>query len=796
MSFFEPFVPTYKSAHARPPHSMSAKGALKSALHFDSRASTTGHGPFSSNSSSGRDAAIASGSRLALLPAARIEGCNARGSDPQSGTTSLPSSSRMTHTSSTSSASSSSRSSSPSAASSAHVENDEVPRRRGYHGQPHQVGAVAGRCQKPSRRSSSARRRVSCDTDDDGSSAGDEAPDESQQPTRPRPQLQPRPQHTWQHEEHDQAIQCHQYNPASIEETWQPHSHGESHTRGRYDSWSAVGSEAQQKQRALEWDDSDSDHDVDDSDGENNRHRLESPRRRRPAQPRIRPPRPTLVAARQGSVGSSRSSSASSSPRRSRDGVVYDKVPIRDTPHNPFLGEQGGPIARMFAHRAGGAAADAAGRGEDAAKAYRKGMITYVFRGQRIVYADSPSDLEEDEEDLLQPDGSTRPRYRFQPKLLFPEAHESESRRRTERLRREAYDQARKRAESQQRAFLQSQQQRAQIAAFARSQSVHNINALGRPTASLRKHQPLRRTLTNNSRPPVSVSCGDLASLQAARGQKRVHRHDESSADESFGDETEVGDDAEWSRTQKGDWSDATAQPRPLMPSASSTSSIFKMARRRQGHDGEAHRNRHRLSQMYAEHPRAPRPDEDLHAAAAESRVPNHRLLAQMDRAGWHSDGSEEEEDNPGSGRTMRNSHYDNSLHHGCEYQDVDSEGQERSSDDESPHEWHAEPEQPFRPAPSLTAAAMASATTRRPTLPHRAATALSSSTSFSSSSVSSSASSVATARYGVNKLPAAGAVPAVNRLSTSASWAIGRSLSENPFDLNFLTHSAARKGP
>lgn len=152
--------------------------------------------------------------------------------------------------------------------------------------------------------------------------------------------------------------------------------------------------------------------------------------------------------------GTSSSSSSSSRASSSSPGVVWNRVPVRDTPNNPFLGGNDANLARRLGDGA---------RGEDAARAHRRGLITYVFRGQRIVYADAPSDLDEDDEDLRRPDGSQRAPYRFEPKLLFPEAHAAEERRKRQRLR------------------AQQQQEAAERAASARHQGMMSLQRDSRP---------------------------------------------------------------------------------------------------------------------------------------------------------------------------------------------------------------------------------------------------------------------------------------------------------------------------
>lgn len=98
-------------------------------------------------------------------------------------------------------------------------------------------------------------------------------------------------------------------------------------------------------------------------------------------------------------------------------------IPIRDTPNNPFLA--GGPADNGFhgprAHLARHRANQIPGK--------ERGKITYVFRGQRVTYADPEYDSDDDDDD---DDDRTRhsefnPYHnpdrppRLRPKLLFPQ---------------------------------------------------------------------------------------------------------------------------------------------------------------------------------------------------------------------------------------------------------------------------------------------------------------------------------------------------------------------------------------
>ena len=86
--------------------------------------------------------------------------------------------------------------------------------------------------------------------------------------------------------------------------------------------------------------------------------------------------------------------------------------PIRDTPLNPFI--EGGPADQGFHGPQGSKAAVRALNypGKE------RGKITYVFRGQRVTYADPEYDSDDSDEYVGAP-SSQRPQ-RLQPKLLFP----------------------------------------------------------------------------------------------------------------------------------------------------------------------------------------------------------------------------------------------------------------------------------------------------------------------------------------------------------------------------------------
>lgn len=150
---------------------------------------------------------------------------------------------------------------------------------------------------------------------------------------------------------------------------------------------------------------------------------------------------------------SSCSSSTFSSPPRRRMGVnnkhggdVRWQIPIRDTPNNPFLHtaqdndhHTDDPYLNAQARRR------RTGRGEDAARAQNHGYLACVFRGQRILQLDVPSDDSDDEDPFS--NGPSRGAGRLQPKLLFPEAHAQEARRQRQRQLDEQALQRRQRAE-------------------------------------------------------------------------------------------------------------------------------------------------------------------------------------------------------------------------------------------------------------------------------------------------------------------------------------------------------------
>ncbi|GAC95801.1 hypothetical protein PHSY_003378 [Pseudozyma hubeiensis SY62] len=102
---------------------------------------------------------------------------------------------------------------------------------------------------------------------------------------------------------------------------------------------------------------------------------------------------------------------------------VVSTVPIRDTPKNPFLA--GGPADEGFygpnRHQAYRRARQIPGK--------ERGKIAYVFRGQRVTYADPEYDSDDDDSELEQERARTNefnPHHnaerppRLQPRLLFP----------------------------------------------------------------------------------------------------------------------------------------------------------------------------------------------------------------------------------------------------------------------------------------------------------------------------------------------------------------------------------------
>ncbi|SJX63983.1 uncharacterized protein SRS1_11219 [Sporisorium reilianum f. sp. reilianum] len=103
--------------------------------------------------------------------------------------------------------------------------------------------------------------------------------------------------------------------------------------------------------------------------------------------------------------------------------AVTSVVPIRDTPKNPFLA--GGPADNGF-H---GPNRHAAYRRAQQIPGKERGKIAYVFRGQRVTYADPEYDSDDDDSDLDEQYAKTNefnPHYnperppRLQPRLLFP----------------------------------------------------------------------------------------------------------------------------------------------------------------------------------------------------------------------------------------------------------------------------------------------------------------------------------------------------------------------------------------
>ncbi|PWY99707.1 hypothetical protein BCV70DRAFT_206705 [Testicularia cyperi] len=96
---------------------------------------------------------------------------------------------------------------------------------------------------------------------------------------------------------------------------------------------------------------------------------------------------------------------------------LVSTVPIRDTPKNPFLA--GGPADNGFE----GPLAHVARRRAREIPGKERGKITYVFRGQRVTYADPEYDSDDSDDYLDQPRGPRPPR--MQPRLLFPPTQKS-----------------------------------------------------------------------------------------------------------------------------------------------------------------------------------------------------------------------------------------------------------------------------------------------------------------------------------------------------------------------------------
>lgn len=96
---------------------------------------------------------------------------------------------------------------------------------------------------------------------------------------------------------------------------------------------------------------------------------------------------------------------------------VTSTMPIRDTPKNPFLA--GGPADNGFQGPNGHLAYHRARR----IPGKEKGKITYVFRGQRVTYADPEYDSDDDDDsdqDQFNPHYKRERQPRLEPKLLFP----------------------------------------------------------------------------------------------------------------------------------------------------------------------------------------------------------------------------------------------------------------------------------------------------------------------------------------------------------------------------------------
>ncbi|GAK66047.1 uncharacterized protein PAN0_011c4269 [Moesziomyces antarcticus] len=106
-------------------------------------------------------------------------------------------------------------------------------------------------------------------------------------------------------------------------------------------------------------------------------------------------------------------------------------IPIRDTPMNPFLA--GGPADNGFC----GPRGHEARRRAQQIPGKERGKITYVFRGQKVTYADPEYDSDDDDSDdddeerarinAFNPHHNPDRPPRLQPRLLFPPTHPSVS---------------------------------------------------------------------------------------------------------------------------------------------------------------------------------------------------------------------------------------------------------------------------------------------------------------------------------------------------------------------------------
>lgn len=110
---------------------------------------------------------------------------------------------------------------------------------------------------------------------------------------------------------------------------------------------------------------------------------------------------------------------------------VSSVIPIRDTPMNPFLA--GGPADNGFC----GPRGHEARRRAQQIPGKERGKITYVFRGQKVTYADPEYDSDDDDSDdddeqrartnAFNPHHNPDRPPRLQPRLLFPPTHPSVS---------------------------------------------------------------------------------------------------------------------------------------------------------------------------------------------------------------------------------------------------------------------------------------------------------------------------------------------------------------------------------
>ncbi|KAJ1033878.1 hypothetical protein NDA16_000086 [Ustilago loliicola] len=148
------------------------------------------------------------------------------------------------------------------------------------------------------------------------------------------------------------------------------------------------------------------------------------------ATPRASSSNATTPPARIGNVPTYRPARPFSTRVRVDNEPVTSSLPIRDTPKNPFLA--GGPADNGF-HGPNGHLAH---RRAKQIPGKERGKIAYVFRGQKVTYADPEYDSDDDddsEEDERARTNLFNPHYkqerppRLQPKLLFPPSIPSSS---------------------------------------------------------------------------------------------------------------------------------------------------------------------------------------------------------------------------------------------------------------------------------------------------------------------------------------------------------------------------------